>query len=145
MCNHPNPNLCNALGKHVYGHMWNIWQSSVLTEEKCNQYRIIWCQQAGITLSDALSIAPVEFIQQQKPGVLQLGANFAKAVKEYTQAGMKNVSEEIYKQRLETCEGCPFKKGNRCQHKSCGCNLAVKAKWASEKCPMDKWPKENEQ
>ena len=53
--------------------------------------------------------------------------------------GMKMVTKEQYRQRLEICDTCDRRRGNRCLE--CGCRLATKAKGKVFKCPLDKWPK----
>ena len=63
------------------------------------------------------------------------------------------VSDTVFESRLEACRACEFrleKKGAlRCTHPDCGCRLDVgwlngkytaKAKLATEKCPLGKWP-----
>lgn len=67
--------------------------------------------------------------------------NFSKAVVKHARNKFKKVDELIYRQRLEICNGCEFHSNGRCTHKACGCYLATKAWWASENCPIAKWPK----
>jgi len=73
------------------------------------------------------------------PSVTQMAKNFAKAAGNYIKSGGENVTEEEHKKRLSVCSTCEFKKGPRCIHSKCGCFIEVKAKWASEHCPIDKW------
>ena len=78
-------------------------------------------------------------VELKGPGVLRMGWNIATAIAGFVASGGKTVSEEVYKQRLEICDTCPLREGNRCSAKSCGCILEKKAKLASEKCPEGKW------
>ena len=52
--------------------------------------------------------------------------------------GCKTLSGEEYRGRLEICDGCDRRKGNRCLE--CGCKLSLKARGRAFKCPKDKWP-----
>lgn len=68
--------------------------------------------------------------------------NFAKAIKRFVkQPGFVDIN--IYEKRLTICTSCEFmnKSNNTCG--KCGCALkgAIlnKAKWITEKCPIDKW------
>lgn len=66
--------------------------------------------------------------------ILELIKNFGKESLNFVQAGMPIVTKEEYKKRLETCNSCDILKDNgSCG--LCGCNMSVKAKWATSKCP----------
>jgi hypothetical protein len=64
-------------------------------------------------------------------------ASFGTAVKDHIKNKAKLAGEEELKRRVELCEACEYKLKNRC--KKCGCNLAVKQKWESSKCPDRRW------
>ena len=71
--------------------------------------------------------------------------NFVKAIGKYTASGFKNVNEEQLKTRLAICADCNYLvDDSRCY--ICGCKskhgnkVLNKAKWASEDCPLQKWP-----
>ena len=53
------------------------------------------------------------------------------------------VSKEKFKERFSICKGCEFlfKPTNNC--KKCGCFMHLKARLANQKCPIDKWGKED--
>lgn len=63
--------------------------------------------------------------------------SFMSALTGYVRDGMQNVTEEEYRDRLETCEICESRSDNRCA--KCGCNLAGKAKMRTQVCPLSKW------
>jgi hypothetical protein len=67
---------------------------------------------------------------------------FTEALGRHVAGGMKMVGEEVYRQRLAVCAGCDFFRDNHCVQ--CGCRMAgdviAKARWASEECPLGKWP-----
>ena len=75
------------------------------------------------------------------PSLWKQASNFAIALKKRLRTGTRNVSAETYEARAAICEHCPAKlrKGNKCYHPDCGCNLAVKLQWASEACPLGHW------
>ena len=45
--------------------------------------------------------------------------------------------KEVWEHRLEICSECPFMKGSKCE--ACGCNISLKAKVATAKCPRGFW------
>lgn len=69
---------------------------------------------------------------------LGLVGNIIKAGVQYAESGFKNTSEEEYHKRLLVCSTCEEFNNNRCN--KCGCYLKLKAKMATEKCPLGKWP-----
>ena len=73
----------------------------------------------------------------KQPGIIEMGANFVKSTVKHVVGGAETVSEEIYKERLNTCNGCDQREGGGC--KLCGCNIARKAKWKTNSCPIGKW------
>lgn len=85
----------------------------------------------------------VKFTPRQKtlPPMLKMAKNLATAVVKHIKDGGRNVTIEEYTERLAVCNGCDMRLKNRCTHPSCGCFLDKKAWWASEDCPMEKWPK----
>jgi len=79
-------------------------------------------------------ISEIEF-----PSLIQQAKNLAKASTEHILNGAKNVSAEKQQERLSICHGCRFydSPSNGC--KACGCNLGVKTKWKTSKCPKGYW------
>lgn len=75
------------------------------------------------------------------PGLLQRGLNFAKAGIQHIANGMVSVADEIYEARLSVCRNCEFcdQQHMVCLKPECGCFLNVKARWASESCPLGRW------
>ena len=68
--------------------------------------------------------------------------NFGKATVRHAASGFEQVSPEDAQTRLEICRNCPAcdLENMICRNQACGCQLQVKANWASEACPMSKWP-----
>lgn len=78
----------------------------------------------------------------KQPSILEKIANFATAVTDHVLRGLPMVSDKIYKDRITICENCDRFDKERTLCKECGCYLPIKARWAEQKCPIDKWPAE---
>ena len=85
------------------------------------------------------------FLEKQKlaPTLLDRLKNFASAVIEHAKDGFSRVSEKDYKERTDICEPCEYcDKSNKVWScNKCGCYIQIKASWASQDCPIGKWPK----
>lgn len=60
-------------------------------------------------------------------------------------SGSKNVPENVYRERLKSCFGCPFlvsEYGTPTCGK-CGCPVLKKTEWADQECPLPepRWKK----
>lgn len=71
------------------------------------------------------------------PGVIELAANFTKAMAEHVADGLKHVDHDEYQARLEACTICDQRTANRCA--ACGCFLHAKAALRSTECPLGRW------
>jgi len=70
------------------------------------------------------------------PSILSQAKNLTGAVIEHVSNGMKQAGN--YEERIAFCESClEFRSDERCS--KCGCFMKVKAKWAEQKCPLNKW------
>ena len=65
--------------------------------------------------------------------------NFTNSLINHSLNGFQNVNRETFQSRLEICKSCEFFDASAVRCKQCGCFLNIKASWASEKCPIDKW------
>lgn len=73
------------------------------------------------------------------PPLLTRAANFAGAAVAHVAAGLPQASPELKAARLAVCGGCDqYLASGACA--LCGCNMAVKAGWAEQRCPLGKWP-----
>ena len=74
--------------------------------------------------------------------IFEKAANLAVAVTKHVAAGMPMVSKEVLEARLAICNTCPEvnKNSPNWTCTKCGCNLKIKASWASQDCPIKKWP-----
>ena len=79
--------------------------------------------------------------QKEYPSVAQQAKNFFSSMTNFIKSGMETVGDDEYQRRLDICNGCEWfdHEAGRC--KQCGCFMRIKAKLASEKCPIDKWEK----
>ena len=72
------------------------------------------------------------------PSLPRQAWNLARALTDFVADGCHAVSHEEYRQRLEICDSCPQRRGNRCRQ--CGCRLSLKARGRAFQCPLEKWP-----
>ena len=80
--------------------------------------------------------------EKKMPSLGKQAWGFTKALANHIKSGAAHASEELYKARLEVCDTCDKRSGDRCIE--CGCSLPAKAKWATSDCPIGKWPKEED-
>ena len=79
------------------------------------------------------------------PSLLKGLQNAAKAARKVTEAAVKGekvlVSPKVKKERLKTCRACPLllEKGELSSCSMCKCNVGLKTRLATEKCPKGKW------
>jgi hypothetical protein len=76
-----------------------------------------------------------------EPSLLDKTVNFAKAVAQQDVAGFPSVPEKVFLARLAVCETCDRREPSNETCKECGCYLRVKAWWATQDCPLGRWPK----
>ena len=76
-----------------------------------------------------------ENLYHKEPSFFQMAKNFATSAGKHIANGMKAVTQEVYVDRLDTCNKCPHvnKEKKRCG--LCGCMLEHKAKWETAECP----------
>lgn len=66
--------------------------------------------------------------------------NFAKALIKYAYLGYPKVNADVQLRRLSICEACPIHMSGICTHVDCGCPVSKKSLWATEDCPVGRWP-----
>lgn len=69
-------------------------------------------------------------------------SNFVSSLINHSLNGFQNVNRETFNSRMNICRSCEFFDSSAVRCKQCGCFLNIKASWASEKCPIDKWNSE---
>ncbi len=89
----------------------------------------------GLWLSPAAADRPRP--NAGNPGVLSMAFSAAKSMTKFLGSGLKTVSLEVHRQRVQTCASCEQHTGIRCR--VCGCFTNVKTRMAHEECPLGKW------
>jgi hypothetical protein len=79
----------------------------------------------------------------QPPSLARQAWNLARALADFVADGCRTVSEPEYRQRLEICDACKYRRNTRCM--KCGCRLALKARGRAFQCPIQAWPKPEQQ
>lgn len=87
----------------------------------------------------AIETTEPEPLPEGMPPILQRARSFVVAIGNFVSDGCKMVSREEYIERLATCAGCEFVKGNWCS--KCGCWLSFKSRGRAFDCPKGKWPR----
>jgi len=72
------------------------------------------------------------------PSIIKKAGNFIVAAVKHLSSGMKKLCDDEYQKRIDVCDSCEKKVGDNCLE--CGCVLSIKARWASEDCPLGRWP-----
>ncbi|MCB9939633.1 MAG: hypothetical protein H6823_15430 [Planctomycetaceae bacterium] len=75
---------------------------------------------------------------QKPPSLPRQVWNLAQSLASFVADGCKTVTPQQYQARLEVCDTCDQRKGNRCM--KCGCQLSLKARGRAFRCPLAKWP-----
>jgi len=81
-------------------------------------------------------------MEPSSPGLVRRGLDFALAGARHLADGLRKVDPPTFDARLAVCAGCPSCDTTDfiCREVTCGCYLREKAWWASESCPLAKWP-----
>jgi hypothetical protein len=121
---------CSILGRSVSLREYELCSGKCPAERPCDDgYRLRW-------------IARHHGAAPQSPGMIEKLGHFAEAFLKHAATGFAHVEEAEYQQRLAICEACPKLQAGVCTQ--CGCATAgkvlAKARWASESCPLGKWP-----
>jgi hypothetical protein len=72
------------------------------------------------------------------PSLMRRTWNLAGSLASFLADGCKTLTKEEYQARLEVCDTCDQRRGNRCL--KCGCRLSLKARGRAFQCPLNKWP-----
>ena len=75
---------------------------------------------------------------KEMPSLARQAWNLARSLADFVVDGCKTVSADQYRERLEICDACDYRRNNRCT--KCGCRLSLKAQGRAFKCPEAKWP-----
>lgn len=94
------------------------------------------------SMEDDPDLAKVDL--PEGPSLIDMAKNFTKAIAKHARNKFDKVSDEEYDQRMTICQSCDYYEDKRCKQKNCGCFITRKARWASEECPINKWPELDE-
>ena len=90
-------------------------------------------------------LCPLSFAILEKeitgPNLVQKAVNYTKAQVKHTLSGRKEVTDEVFEERISKCKGCDYFDPEKivCKHQDCGCFLEIKCKWADSECPIGEW------
>ena len=70
--------------------------------------------------------------------------NFTNSIINHASNNFYQVNLPTFEQRMSICKSCEKFNSTNTTCNECGCFLNIKASWASEKCPLDKWGPEGE-
>ncbi len=94
---------------------------------------------SGLGTREAKETAVTERGTEQKmPPLARQAWNLIRSLADFVADGCTTVDAEQYRRRLEICDTCERREGNRCA--VCGCRLSLKARGRAFRCPLGKWP-----
>lgn len=113
---------CELQGRHVTPLLIRICQSSDNAREKMS----------------AVAADRQGAVERCRGGwSLSLVGTFLRALIRFVRHGLPVVAWQNESERLTQCATCPYRIGGRCG--LCCCWLWIKARWATESCPVGKW------
>lgn len=71
------------------------------------------------------------------PSIPKLMYNFGKAIVKDSIGGRVRVPLGVFAYRINQCNDCDEREGDKCTNNKCGCRLTKKCWWAKEECPQD--------
>lgn len=91
-----------------------------------------WCCKWGLTLTT----------EARTPALTTMVKTLAVETAKHAASGFKTRSQDDIERITQLCRSCENvfydeKLGMRCR--LCGCNMALKIKWATTRCPVGKW------
>lgn len=84
--------------------------------------------------------------ERKRPSLTVRAVNFAKALTKHALDSWRKTTEEQIQERLAICQGCESFDAAKEVCLECGCDCSAasvfmnKLAWASESCPLGKWP-----
>jgi hypothetical protein len=137
-CECPMAGYCKRHGIEKSSHLHKLCQNHIGYFNMWEQCRGPKQNPNDCSKKDPIPEQTVIKEEPSLPSTTQMAKNFIQSAAKHIQNGMKNVSEDIQKQRLAICAECPFIiENSRCG--KCGCYLETKTKWESSSCPIGKW------
>ena len=87
------------------------------------------------TDANSLPDKKIEELYIKPPSFFKMALSFTAAAGKHLANGMRAVTQEVYMNRLNACQECPFLIDEQKRCGKCGCNLEHKAKWETSECP----------
>ena len=75
----------------------------------------------------------------RKPNLMVKAYNLLKASYKHAKNDFEKADQVLYNDRIHSCSRCDFYNDDDSSCNVCGCPIATKASWKSEKCPKNKW------
>ena len=75
----------------------------------------------------------------EMPSFFQMAKNAGASMVNHAMNSFQSVPANVKEARINICEGCEHYDSETTRCDECGCFINIKADWASEKCPIDKW------
>lgn len=121
----------DELHKELNGRMLEIWLGTAqnISIEKIEAFRKIWIEEANKPKRP----------EQSLPPIYKQIWNYGKAFTKHIFHGRPHVTDESYVDRITICNSCD-KKTEDWKCAECGCPIESKASWATEDCPLKRWP-----
>lgn len=87
------------------------------------------------------STGPVPLPDYQPPPWYQQAASFVTSAAQFMAGGFMLATPEEQAYRMGICRGCEWFDAEKVKCNKCGCDLAIKTTWTSERCPLEppKW------
>ena len=147
----PEPELCKKLGRPLHSKMYERYKNDErfrnildgktdLTNNSCNvkvEYHFPENKQENVWGGS----------EKELPNFANQVANYIKARTKRLLSGNEDTDQKEAERRLEICAGkpeedkpaCPFYRSSDGRCSACGCPVAKKVLWKTEKCPKEKW------
>ena len=77
--------------------------------------------------------------KNEMPSFFQMAKNAGASMVNHAMNSFQSVPANVKEARINICEGCEHYDSETTRCDECGCFINIKADWASEKCPIDKW------
>lgn len=120
--------------RYVCSHSGVRVENGLVTGAICRICSMRQMPSVSLSQDSAISIT-----RNSHPRLISRGWSLAQAVAAFVSDGCRTLTAENYQARLSVCNDCNRRRKNRCLE--CGCNLCLKARGRTFRCPLDKWPK----
>ena len=108
-----------------------------------NQHK---CRNCGLVITSALSSDQISATckapskeRKTMPSTMDMIKNFGSSMANHAMNSFQSVLPNVKEERIKICESCEHYDSESKRCSECGCFVHIKAGWASEKCPLDKW------